>query len=148
MASSDGVVRLPPSHLSARVPWHDTDWTGRVCAAPAENHSCTVLGRIKEEKDPDTEEADAGAAWTDLSEDHHPPCLLERAGFMRSAPQTIIREHPYSGGWTKSHAHFAATAFRMAPYSIEAVPFRWVMRDQVEAIAKQWGIDYDLSLED
>lgn len=148
MASSDGVVRLPPSHLSARVPWHDTDWTGRVCAAPAENHSCTVLGRIKEEKDPDTEEADAGAAWTDLPEDHHPPCLLERAGFMRSAPQTIIREHPYSGGWTKSHAHFAETAFRMAPYSIEAVPFRWVMRDQVEAIARQWGIGYDLSLED
>jgi hypothetical protein len=33
---------LPPSHLSARVPWHDADWTGRICTAPAENHSCTV----------------------------------------------------------------------------------------------------------
>lgn len=148
MSGSIGAVRLPPSHLSARVPWHDTDWTGRICAAPAENHSCTVLGRIKEEKDPDTEEADSGAVWADLPENRLPPCLLERAGFMRSSPQTIVREHPYSGGWTKSHAHFAETAFRMAPYSIEAVPFRWVMRDQVEAIAKQWGIHYDLSLED
>lgn len=148
MASSAGTVQLPPSHLSARVPWHDTDWTGRVCLAPAENHSCTVLGRIKKEKDPDAEAADAGAAWSELPENHHPPCLLERAGFMRSAPQTILREHPYSGGWTKSHEHFAETAFRLAPYSIEALPFRWVMRDQVEAIGRQWGIEYDQSLED
>ena len=119
-----------------------------VCAAPAENHSCTVLGRIKEEKDPDQEETNARAAWGDLPEDHHPPCLLERAGFMRPAPQTIVREHPYAGGWTRSHTHFAQTAFRMGRYSIEAVPFRWVMRDQVEAIARQWGINYDQSLED
>lgn len=141
-------MRLPPSHLSARVPWHDTDWTGRICLAPAENHSCTVLGRIKEERNPDIEEADAGAAWADLPQDRLPPCLLERGGFMRSAPHTIAREHPYSGGWTKSHAHFAETAFRMAPYSVEAIPFRWVMRDRVDMIARQWGIDYDLALED
>lgn len=148
MSGSAEAVRLPPSHLSARVPWHDTDWTGRVCASPAENHSCTVLGRIKEEKDPDREEKDSGTEWGDLHEDQLPPCLLERAGFMRSAPQTIVREHPYAGGWTRSHARFAKTAFRMAPYSIEAVPFRWVMRNQVDAIARQWGIEYDLSLED
>ena len=79
MAGIGGAVRLPPSHLSARVPWHDTDWTGRVCAAPAENHSCTVLGRIKEEKDPDQEETNAGVAWGDLPEDLHPPaCWSER----------------------------------------------------------------------
>lgn len=130
------------------MPWHDTDWSGRVCTAPAENHNCTVLGRIKEEKDSDLEKRVQGLPWADLSDQQLPPCLLERAGFMRSSAQTILRTHPYSGGWTKSHEHFAETPFRMEPYSIEAVPFRWVMRDQVEEIAKQWGIEYDLSLED
>ena len=42
-------------HVSVRVPWHDTDWTGRVCAAPHKNQSCAVLNRIKKEKDPDSE---------------------------------------------------------------------------------------------
>lgn len=139
---------LPPSHLSARVPWHDTDWTGRVCAAPAANQSCTVLGRVKEEKDPDAEEAVAGTAWTDLDQDRIPPCLYERAGFMRPAPQNIVREHAYAGGWTASHANFAETPFQMPAYSVEAIPFRWVMRDHVEAIARRWKIGYDRALED
>ena len=130
------------------MPWHDTDWTGRVCTAPAENHSCTVLGRIKEEKDADREEEDRGLPWADLPEQQLPPCLLERAGFMRPTAQTILRTHPYSGGWTKSHDHFAETPFRLEPYSIEAIPFRWVMRDEADAIARQWGIEYDLALED
>jgi ATP-dependent exoDNAse (exonuclease V) alpha subunit len=148
MEGSSGAVALPPSHLSARVPWHDTDWTGRVCAAPAANQSCTVLGRVKEEKDPDAEEAVAGKAWTDLPQDQIPPCLYERAGFMRSAPHLIARKHAYAGGWTRSHANFAETSFRMPAYSVEAIPFRWVMRDRVEAIARQWDIGYDQALED
>lgn len=148
MSGNSGRVRLPASHLSARVPWHDTDWTGRICTAPAENHSCTVLGRIKEEKNPDQEEQVRGLPWVELPEHQLPPCLLERAGFMRPSAQTINRRHPYSGGWTKSHEHFAETPFRLEPYSIEALPFRWVMRDEVEAIAKQWDIEYDRSLEE
>ena len=148
MSPSGGAGKLPPSHLSARVPWHDTDWTGRVCIAPAENHSCTVLGRIKEEKDSDSEEQVRGLPWAELSQRQLPPCLLERGGFMRPAAQTIIRRHPYSGGWTKSHEHFAETPFRLEPYSVEALPFRWVMRNEVETIANQWDIEYDHSLED
>jgi hypothetical protein len=64
---ADGAVELAPAHLSARVAWHDTDWTGRVCAAPGANHSCTVLTNVKEGKNVDAEEEDAGAPWSELS---------------------------------------------------------------------------------
>lgn len=148
MSIATGAVKLPPSHLSARIPWHDTDWTGRVCERPASNHSCGVLKRIKDEKDSDLEQQQAGVAWPEITEARHPPCVLERAGFMRPKAHTIIREHPYAGGWTDSHTHFAKTPFRMPAYSIEAIPFRWVMRDQVGAISEEWGIEYDRDLED
>lgn len=39
---------LAQQHLSIRVPWHDTDWTGRVCAKPSENMACLRLERIRE----------------------------------------------------------------------------------------------------
>ncbi len=68
---------------------------------------------------------------------------------MRPIDYTIEREHAYSsGGWTKSHAHFAPTAHRMPAYSIEATPYRWVMRNEVRNVANTWGIGYDASLED
>jgi hypothetical protein len=67
---------------------------------------------------------------------------------MRPSAHSISRTHPYAAGWTKSHAHFAETVFRMPAFSVEALPFRWVMRNEAEAIAREWGIEYDLDLED
>lgn len=135
---ADGAVDLPVAHLSARVAWHDTDWTGRVCAAPGVNHSCAVLKGVKENKNAETEEEDAGTPWDELARERVPPCVFERAGFMRSKPYSIARQHRYAGGWTKSHAHFAETAYHMPPYSIEATPFRWVMRSEATDIARLW----------
>jgi hypothetical protein len=144
---ADGAVRLPGAHLSARVAWHDTDWTGRVCSEPGANHSCTALSRIKEQKNADAEEEDAGRSWEELPRERVPPCVFERAGFMRAKSFSIVRPHPYAGGWTRSHAHFADTVHRMPAYSLEATPFRWVMRDKVPEIARAWGIGYDPELE-
>lgn len=145
---SPGAVRLPMAHLSARVPWNDTDWTGRVCRDPGANHACTILRNVKENKDSDAEEADAGAAWGDLPRDRVPPCVFERGGFMRQKAFSIERTHRYSGGWTPSHAHFAPTVHRMPAYSVEATPFRWVMRGDVKAFAETWEIGYQPLLEE
>lgn len=144
---SPGSVELPLAHLSARVAWHDTDWTGRLCQTPAANHACTVLKNVKERKDSDAEEADAGVAWADLPRDRIPPCVFERAGFMRSTAYTIERQHAYAS-FSQSHKHFAATAHRMPAYSFEATPYRWVMREETGDRVKTWGIDYDAALED
>src|SRR3954469_23973625 len=94
---SDGAFGLPPAHLTVRVAWHDTDWTGRVCAAPAANHACTVLRNIKGRKDANAEEAVRGQSWPEHGdEDDYPPCAFERAGFMRPRGIAISRQHAYA----------------------------------------------------
>ena len=148
MALAEGAVQLPPAHLSVRVPWHDTGWTGQVCEKPAENHFCAVLKNVKEKKNSETEAEDSGLAWAYLARDRVPPCVFERAGFMRTSAFSIDRDHAYSGGWTRSHAHFATTTHKMPAHSFEATPYRWVMRGEAELNADVWGIRYDKSLED
>jgi hypothetical protein len=148
VALAQGAVQLPLSHLSVRAPWHDTDWTGRVCSAPSANHACTILKNVKGKKDADTEEEDRTTAWSDLDPERVPPCVFERGGFMRPSAFQILREHAYSGGWTKSHEHFAPTVHHMPAYSFEATPYRWVMRDEAAKYAAEWGIKYDAALEE
>lgn len=130
-----------------RVPWHDTDWTGRVCASPGANHSCAVLPNIKERKDPVQEEDDRGKPWTDLP-DRLPPCVVERAGFMRTKAFTHKRTHRYAWNRHGAHAHFVETPQHMPPYSLEVTPFRWVMLDEFRRYAEPWGIAVDLALEE
>lgn len=136
---------MPHHHVSVRVPWHDTDWTGRVCAAPGANHSCTILKNVKEKKDPFGEEEVAGRPWSDIGEP--PPCVNERAGFMR--PKTYIQERKHNYAWNKNgaHAHFAPTLQRMPPYSFEVTPYRWVMLHEYDRYASPWGIRVDEELE-
>lgn len=143
---SPGAVQLPASHVSVRVPWHDTDWTGRVCASPATNHSCTVLKNVKEKKDTDAEEREAGERWSDV--DARPPCVNERAGFMRPTRFTHERTHPYARNKRGAHSHFAPTEQRMPPYSLEVTPFRWVMLGEHERQSVPWGIGVDQALEE
>ena len=146
MPLSDGAVQLPTSHVSVRVAWHDTDWTGRVCAEPGANHCCTILKTVKENKDPVTEALVAGRPWTEL--DDNPPCVNERAGFMRAKAFTQEREHNYAWNRKGAHAHFAPTIQRMPPYSLEVTPFRWVMLHEYERYATPWGIRVDMGLEE
>ena len=141
---SPGAVELPMHHVSVRVPWHDTDWTGRVCASPRTNQSCAVLNRIKKEKDPVAEAEIAGQAFGDVDA-QLPPCVLERVGFMRPKFMTVQRKHAYGGN--DAYAHFAETTQRMAPYSLEVIPFRWMRLDGYERASKPWGITVDLGLE-
>ncbi|HMD56386.1 MAG TPA: hypothetical protein VKG82_02825 [Solirubrobacteraceae bacterium] len=142
---SAGAVALPTHHVSARIPWNDTDWTGRVCSSPDANHSCTVLKRIKKEKDPIAEQADAGTVFADVS-DGVPPCVWERGSFMRDKAATYPRLHPYRN--SLPYAHFTETQQRMAPYSLEILPFRWMLMDEHERHTRLWGIEVDRSLEE
>ena len=61
-------MSYPMKHISIRVPWHDTGWDGRVCAAPRLNGACLKLKlkRIAEDRDDDAEESVAGQSIKDL----------------------------------------------------------------------------------
>jgi hypothetical protein len=77
--------QLPLRHLSVRLPWHDSGWTGTICDAPSENSWCMVLKRIREERKVNAEEAVAGQAWAELSESELPACLTERGAALNTS---------------------------------------------------------------
>ena len=134
-------MNYPLRHLSIRVPWHDTGWDGRVCASPRLNGACLKLKRIADNRDDDGEESVATRSIKDLPETRWPPCIAERAGFM--APFEYVRsaDHPYNRGPETVHGHFKRTPLRHPPYSAPAVPFAWMLRDAMGALAEQHGLD-------
>ena len=80
--------------------------------------------------------------------DSVPPCVNERAGFMRSRMFKQEREHNYAWNKRGAHAHFAPTEQRMPPYSLEVTPFRWMMLHEHERYSEPWNIGFDQGLED
>ncbi|MGH7848108.1 MAG: AAA family ATPase [Candidatus Binatia bacterium] len=134
-------MNYPVRHISIRVPWHDTGWDGRVCAAPRLNGACLKLKRIAEDRDDDAEESVAGQSIKTLPQAKWPSCVAERVGFM--APFEYVREanHPYNRGPETSHGHFKKTPLRHPPYSAPAVPFAWMLREEMAALGKEHALD-------
>ena len=134
-------MTYPLRHISIRVPWHDTGWDGRVCAAPRLNGACLKLKRIAEDRDDDAEEHVAGQSIKDLPQAKWPSCIVERVGFM--APFEYVREanHPYNRGPETSHGHFKPTALRHPAYSAPVVPFAWLLREAMEAMGEEHELD-------
>ena len=143
---------LPYQHLSIRVPWHDTGWDGRVCADPIGNGSCLRLKQIAERRDDETELRLAGKTWEQIRSEELPPCADERAGFMSEISKDIPKEHPYS--WNKYYSKFKKTTYSRPAYAADCVPFRWMLREQVEGgknatgIAEEYQLPYNSQLED
>ena len=129
---SSGACRLPAHHITIRVPWHDSGWAGSVCARPLDNTSCLILRRIGEGKHDDTEARCAGLRLDSLPAEDLPPCVSERASFMSPFELRRTVLHPYSGIYAQTHGHFAPTSFVHLPYSAACVPFRWMLRKEVE----------------
>src|SRR5215212_2455726 len=140
MSMSLGATKLPLRHISIRVPWHDAAWDGTVCRHPIGNASCLILKEIHEKKDDREEERLAGKRWDELAEEEWPPCVRERAGFMAPFSYTRTVVQPYAAMGKESHAHFAATPYRHAPFSAACVPFRWMLRESAVEKVEQYAI--------
>lgn len=136
-ALAAGARALPTHHVTVRVPWHDGGWAGSVCSRPLENTSCLVLPRIGEGKKDGVEARCAGLAFDGISTEDLPPCVGERVSFM--APFELARTmvHPYVESSKETHGHFAPTPFIQPRYSAACVPFRWMLRSEVEGDAKK-----------
>lgn len=138
--------RLPISHLSVRVPWHDTAYDGRICADPLANGACLRLQRISEQRDDKREVELAGRRWADLPLVDLPPCSAERAGFMATKPRSIVKHHPYAE-WNDTYKKFQATTYELPAFSADCVPFRWMLRESAADIADLYEIAYEPALE-
>src|SRR3989454_1839271 len=131
-----GARRLPRHHITIRVPWHDSGWSGSVCARPLENTSCLILPRIGEGKRDEVETRRAGQRLDQLSAGDLPPCAGERVSFMAPFELTRTMRHPYAESSAETHGHFVPTRFVQPPYSAACVPFRWMLRGEVEGDPK------------
>jgi hypothetical protein len=137
MASlSKGARQLPSHHVTIRVPWHDGGWSGSVCARPLENTSCLILPRIGAGKRDEIELRCAQKRLDELSESELPPCVGERVSFMApfDLPRTL--RHPYVETSPETHGHFTPTRFLQPAYSAASVPFKWMLRRNVEGDSK------------
>jgi energy-coupling factor transporter ATP-binding protein EcfA2 len=145
---ASGARTLPTHHITIRVPWHDSAWNGSVCARPLDNTSCLVLPRIGEGKNDETEGRCAGRRLDELATGELPPCVGERVSFMAPFPLTRTMTHPYTEIYPETHGHFTPTQFVQTEYSAACVPFRWMLRDNVEGNAKsgEMGIAERLQL--
>jgi hypothetical protein len=76
MGTTKLIPRVPQSHLSVRVPWHDAGWDGTVCRAPGQNSSCLALNRIGAAKRDEIEEPHAGQPSVPMNVRHRPPLSL------------------------------------------------------------------------
>lgn len=128
----EGARQLPVHHLAIRVPWHDNGWRGTICENPCANTSCTVLPRIAALRDDAHETKLVGRSLDELERAQLPPCVDERATIMAPFALSLTKSHPYAQSAVTTHGHFADTPFSIRPYSAAAVPFRWMLRDEVE----------------
>lgn len=132
MAIFEGARQLPLHHITIRVPWHDNHWSGTVCNKPCNNNACLSLSRIGAIRNDKKEEDLAGRSIRNLPVQDHPPCVAEHATFMAEFDITHIKSHPYETSSNETHGHMAPTPLTYEAYSAAAVPFRWMLRQQVE----------------
>ena len=134
-------MKYPLRHVSIRVPWHDLGWDGRVCKAPHLNGACLKLKRIGQSRNDAAEQSVAGESLKDLPEDRWPCCVPERMAFVAPFEYTRTANHPYKRTSEGTHGHFAPTSLRHPPYSAPAVPFSWMLRESMESLGEEFGLD-------
>ena len=110
-----GARRLPPHHVTIRVPWHDAGWTGTVCARPLDNSSCLILRRIAEGRRDEIETRYAGRRLDELDRADLPPCVSERVSFMAPFRLTRTMAYPYREYYPETHGQVATTRFVQSP---------------------------------
>lgn len=149
----EGSRKLPPSHVSIRVPWHDAGWDGTVCRQPLANTACTILVNIGTKRDDEREPACAGQRIDQLPEAQWPPCVAERVTFLSPFELTRSITHVYAKASPKTHGHLGEARFKQPAYSAPAIPFDWLRRPRVEGdgdtpgLAERLQLGYDAARE-
>jgi len=49
----------------------------------------------------------------------------------------MLKTHPYAKSENETHSHFAETPYTIQPFSVAAIPFRWMLTEQAEGNEKR-----------
>jgi hypothetical protein len=126
-------------HITMRVPWHDSGWSGSICANPLGNTSCPILPLVGTNKDDQAEAKCAGRRLSELGEGDLPACVAERVSFMADFELWRTMRHPYIESSPATHGHLVPTRFVQPAYSAAAIPFGWMLRENVEGDGTEMG---------
>lgn len=113
---------LPVRHLSARVPWHDQKWNGKTCKNVVDNSFCRILTLVDLKKEPENEPCNVGV------EAFQPPCVSEKGTFLSSLGFTRHLVHRYKEMNNRLFADFGPCQYDHKPFSINVIPFKWLMK--------------------
>jgi ATP-dependent exoDNAse (exonuclease V) alpha subunit len=141
------LKKYPLRHLTARVPWHDSGWSGKICDKPSANVACLKLENILASKNSVEEDKIAGRLFNQLSEGELPPCVRERASFMAPFEHSVEVNHPYHNTSKETHGHFRQTPLRVPPFTVMALPFKWMTLEHGEENADKFDFVFDLNTE-
>lgn len=125
-------------HVSARVPWHDNGWNGRVCLDPRSNSPCLAVRRNAQNRDDAYEAAHCGKSFDELSP--APPCLAERGAFLSPVQLNLRTQLDYSR-YSPDHTHILPSIVPVPAFGGTLTPFRWMLREFAWGIADEQGLD-------
>lgn len=134
---------FPLRHLSIRVPWHDSGWTGGVCRFPHLNGACAKLRRIAEHKKDEEEKPIAGTCFSDIPQEQWPCCVEERVTFMAPFEMVQEKKHALAEINSEVYGHFLPTPQRYPAYSAGIVPFFWMMKGNMQGNRDLYELDLD-----
>ena len=75
-----------------------------------------------------------------------PPCVRERGAFLAGRPISLPVVMPYST-WSQHHEHILPTTVQLPGYGGVMVPYRWMLREPAQLLARDLDIDLDLDRE-
>ena len=108
-----------PTHITARLAWHNDGWNGAICKAPEKNTYCVGCRSfpgdvIARERDLKTEKRLAGRSGAKL-EGYVPPCSYSYNAFGRNeAPNAAIHPTSFSAVRAATNGTAASNRERVA----------------------------------
>lgn len=133
-------------HLSVRVPWHDSGWSGSVCRDPLANASCVLLKNVSGRRHDDYEVANAGRPLNEVDVSRI-GCMTERGSFLSPHSYELTQEHPYRFNPTL-RGLLRPTPVTVPAYGVHATPYFWLHRANVEDVRQEFDVDYRDELEE
>jgi hypothetical protein len=115
-------------HITARLAWHDNCWNGCVCEDPLSNTSCTVHDYIRDTRNDEVEEKNAGRHFSTIK-DYEPPCSGEISLFSPT-PSRIIHNDPLD--WR-----------RLPPFHEELEPYSFCARPYGRMFSSEKGVTWE-----
>ncbi|MEV1249502.1 AAA family ATPase [Nonomuraea sp. NPDC049750] len=128
-------------HVSVRVPWHDSGWSGTVCRKPLDNASCILLPNIGKKRDDQYEVEHAGKSLDELDA-RRIACVGERGTFLSSRPYPVVLQHPYRHN--PALRNLRPTTIVVPAFGAQAIPYYWLLRESIAEVSREYDVaDFD-----